>query len=59
MRIGGNLNQKVTIREVFAGQAALLRAKDQGHAAAAFDLVLQQWGQGGQRNNPLLRFAGG
>ena len=55
--VGGNLDENVAEGEVFAGEAVLFRAEDEGDAAAAGKLPRHQRRQMGQSHHRLLRLA--
>jgi hypothetical protein len=56
-RVGGDGHEKVAEGEIGAGESALLRPEDQGHAAAAVQLMPDQRGESGKRDDGLLRLA--
>jgi multiple antibiotic resistance protein len=56
-RIGGNRGEDLAKREVFACEAALLGAEDEGDAPAARELFLNERREFRQRNNRLLGLA--
>ena len=57
--IGGDFYKKMAVRKVFAGEAVLLRAKDEGDAATAGQLRGDAWSEVGERDDRLLGLAVG
>lgn len=57
MGIGGDFDEQMAVRKIFAGKTALFRAKDEGYSPASGDFLLDERSERGQLDDRLLGFA--